>query len=493
MMRSFFLTVVFALWAFSFYSQESVNFKTVDSTTYSLYTGGEWKKLLENGRKGIKQGVDYYYLRMRMGLANYNAGQYIFSAKHFSRALDFNHSDWPAKYYLYASYLYSGKQDMARKLTNSFSKAQKEKLGIKKKTLSGLLFFGGYMFTNNHEKNASLNLLQGDDLYAEHLLIGPQAVLNTGLDMHLSPSVNLFVGYTYLATQQKKRFQYVLDRYYRSSTTPLPGGGYQHNYEVSREIRDDTYDGNITQSEMYLNGKVQLEKGLAFNLFGNILFIGLDQVDATLVSSIRRDTLAYNAVENRYISIDFEEFDYSFREYDTSFVNWLAGFNLQKDFNFLIAAFGASYARLYAADLFQTDLIFTYYPLGNLSFYGQTGGIYLYETDSDPEQRSAFSFYQMLGVKLQKKLWIEGRFYSGDMRNMNINQGAVVFNMPEKVNFMTGIKLLIFVNEHILVDLRYTFSDKSGSYYTFSAGEGPIQHYTSYQTHSLSGGIKWTL
>ncbi len=493
-MRTQIIAVLFVLAGCTLYGQEGIDFRKLDSATYALYKNASWDSLVKMGRKGIKNDLDYYYLRMRMGIANFELGKYTFSAPHFEKALQFNSQDRTAGYYLYKSFLYSGKKSRANRFARSFSKDQQEKLGIRNKALSTVGILGGYLFTNNTAKNGSIDLLSGSDEFAEQLLIGDQAFLHGGLGFNISHSVSLYAGFSFVTTQKQNRYQYVTDRFFVSSITPIPGGGYQNNYAVRRELKEQSYDGNIRQSELYLNGRIQFDKGFSFNLFTNILFIHLDKVDRVLVSTISRDTLSYIPIEDRYVMIDHQEFDYHFVEGDTSFVNWLAGFNLQKDFDFLVAALSTSFSRLYSDNIFQLDLSVTYFPLGSLVFYGQSGGIFLNEFSRGQEQRTAFSYYQLLGIRLQKKLWLEGTFYSGDLRNMNINQGSIVYNLPEKVNYTAGLKLLIFVNDHLSIDIKYEFANKSGSYFTESEGsENKQQFFTNYQTQSIIGGIKWTL
>ena len=59
------VTVFFLLFSVEVSAQGEVNFKEVDSSTYALYNTKQWEKLLKEGKRGFKKGIDYYYLRMR--------------------------------------------------------------------------------------------------------------------------------------------------------------------------------------------------------------------------------------------------------------------------------------------------------------------------------------------------------------------------------------------------------------------------------------------
>ncbi|KPK86980.1 MAG: hypothetical protein AMS27_03880 [Bacteroides sp. SM23_62_1] len=103
--------LLFASWIIS--AQES-NFITVDKETYQLYSDKEWTTLIEKGNQAIKSGFDYYYLRMRLGIAYYEKHNYIKASRHFKKALTFNENDPVALEYLYYACLLLGKYDCAR-------------------------------------------------------------------------------------------------------------------------------------------------------------------------------------------------------------------------------------------------------------------------------------------------------------------------------------------------------------------------------------------
>ena len=69
------------------------SFMKIDSATYAQYLERDWPALIRNGRKALGQGVDYYYLRMRMGIAFYEQKNYRTASGHFRKALEFNNGD----------------------------------------------------------------------------------------------------------------------------------------------------------------------------------------------------------------------------------------------------------------------------------------------------------------------------------------------------------------------------------------------------------------
>ena len=55
--------LVFLLLRLGTAAQEPLNTLGVDRESYGLYEAGRWKELARYGRKAIKSGFDFYYLR----------------------------------------------------------------------------------------------------------------------------------------------------------------------------------------------------------------------------------------------------------------------------------------------------------------------------------------------------------------------------------------------------------------------------------------------
>ena len=84
------------------------DFATLDKQTYDYYLKGDYRNLRQTGDSMLAQGIDYYFLRMRMGITAYKKQRYPISIKHFSKALDFSSIDTVSREYIYNSYLLSG-------------------------------------------------------------------------------------------------------------------------------------------------------------------------------------------------------------------------------------------------------------------------------------------------------------------------------------------------------------------------------------------------
>lgn len=81
--------------------QTELNFQFVDTLTYYYYSEGDWENLIDLGNQAVKEGIDYKYLRQRMGYAHFMSGDYIRSVRNFEKALQYDSYDPFTLGYLY--------------------------------------------------------------------------------------------------------------------------------------------------------------------------------------------------------------------------------------------------------------------------------------------------------------------------------------------------------------------------------------------------------
>lgn len=105
--------IVFLILNLSSKAQVNSDFQSVDSITYTYYTSGRWDELIRSGNEALGSGIDYKYLRQRLGFAYYSKGDYFQSGRQFEKALLFDSYDSFTLTYLYYSYLLTGRSESA--------------------------------------------------------------------------------------------------------------------------------------------------------------------------------------------------------------------------------------------------------------------------------------------------------------------------------------------------------------------------------------------
>ena len=127
MFRIIFTIILFSI-ALKLNGQIPGSFRYVDSLTYNLYTEKKWDDLILAGKSSVKDGHDYYYMRMRIGVAYYEKRNYAMSAIQFRKALEFNENDQIALEYLFYSYFLFGRTRQAYSLLSSFYLQNRERI-----------------------------------------------------------------------------------------------------------------------------------------------------------------------------------------------------------------------------------------------------------------------------------------------------------------------------------------------------------------------------
>jgi len=116
------------LLAVNAFSQQGINTQIVAKRSYGMYLAKQWPELIVYGDSVLKLGFDYYYIRMRMGIAYFELKKYRIAEEHFKKAIAFNASEDLAFEYLYFIYIYTDRFEESRKLSARFSKPLKLKL-----------------------------------------------------------------------------------------------------------------------------------------------------------------------------------------------------------------------------------------------------------------------------------------------------------------------------------------------------------------------------
>jgi tetratricopeptide (TPR) repeat protein len=138
-------------------AQNVANYATIDKQTYNYFIEKDWKSVVSVGNRAITEGVDYYYLRYRIGVAFYELKQYRAAITHFEKALVFNEFDAVSKEYLYYAYLFSERYYDAEKLSATFNKPLKKQLNIKPSPLITTIITEGGIKLANYDSLKTLS------------------------------------------------------------------------------------------------------------------------------------------------------------------------------------------------------------------------------------------------------------------------------------------------------------------------------------------------
>ncbi|KAB2879456.1 hypothetical protein F9K33_09340 [bacterium] len=416
---------------------------TVDKITYSLWLEKEWDKLIIEGKKSLDHGIDFYYLRVRMGIAYFEKQNYHQSIRHFEKAYAVNSVETFLKEYLYYSYLYSGRQTEAEILAATFSWQLKEKIGIKENNLIDQLDFtynSGFIANPSVTNKYSINI-DSQKNGAQYISKGHH-YFNLSLKHSLNPKISIFHAYSYIA---KTSFVY-----------SQQGGIFSSNPDYKTSLH-----------QYYLSGNARLAKGL------NML-LGLHYINIRYPVEVTD----FRQGQNRITTQTFSENDI------VSFVS------IYRNFSYFTLGASFYYAGLNNARQIQGDFLLTLYPLGNLNLYTVSTVSYQSETNSGDRSQNRLIFDQLMGFKLTSRIWIEGYGSLGDMHNFLRNDGFVVYNGTDIIKRRYGGRLILPLKPAFKIRFDYSMLAYESSFIP-ALPDHNIYNTIQYTNHSITGGIIW--
>jgi tetratricopeptide (TPR) repeat protein len=189
--------------------QMQKDFAYYNSETYRLYEEANWKELIPMANESIANGHDFYYMRMRLGIAYFQQEKYVQAKTNFEKSLEFDEGSIDAKSYLYYCLLHLGRKKEAAK----FYSVDNEK----PKFISSIYFEPGIKISDNKAsvRNSKYFFL--------------------GLNHDIGKNVSLFHGYQRLAAD----FAYTITN--SGGGGQGPGGGSTTSEYIYTVIQNEYY------------------------------------------------------------------------------------------------------------------------------------------------------------------------------------------------------------------------------------------------------------
>jgi hypothetical protein len=422
------------------------DFAEVDGKTYRLYLEKDWKELIRAGRSALKEDIDYYYLRVRMGIAFYERRNYKSAQLHFKKALDFSEGDPVASEYLYYACLLGGQTHQAALLHDGFRPALKEKIpgpGLKMVDRVSAEYLYSHMFTDGIIEDAGS---------FESLPAGVQIItrsyqnLNVALSHTMHPGVSFTHAYTYLG---KTNY-------------------YYYNDGLSRFGVDGQ---SVRQHQYYLSPSFTTRGGLVISPSFHFLHVGF---------------------EVPYLSAGGPGPGGNGITWKDDFANQLAGgLSLAKYLGPFTVRIGAVYSNLNEARQSTATAGLTWYPLGNLDLYVGTN-IHAHMADLDVN-RVVPVYDLLLGYGIASKVWLEVSAAYGEMKNYTETNGYIVYNGLDWMKFKSLATLVIPVTEKgsvLYAGVRHARYENRIIAFDRSLYEYAINK-LYYNSISIYGGLSW--
>jgi len=437
-----------------FAQDQKLSYAEVDETTYLLYSQQNWDSLVSYGKYAIHQGHDFFYLRLRMGIAFFYKENYMLAIQQLNKADKLNKNNPTVKEYLYYSYRYSNQKLQAKNL--DFITFEQATTG-NKKNIESINLETGPILSNNIKNNKANNLIvpERGEVYGEQDLNDWKYYTQFGSNFYLGKSISMYLGYNNLQIFKLKQIAYL----------DLENPGVPANNLIRSE------EGNYTlhQNGFYGNAGFLLKKG--FIITPAIHYLNVKY------QTIYLQVPGAGAV-NQALKVVYKP---------TQINNIVVYLGLSKSFSVFNAGLFGSYSNLNDLEQYQGGASFSWFPKGNLDLYFTSK-----LTSSWEDNNNRLVFDQLLGFKVLPELWIESSVSFGQLLNYNENNAFVIYNSGDQINARFTANIIVPLNEKIELSCRYNFVKFESNWISLGQLGTDIIN-TEYNNHLILGGITWTL
>ena len=423
-------------------AQKRLDFMEVDTTSYQLFQQQKWQDLINYSTLSRKEGIDYFYLQARTGIAFFNLGKYRTASEWFLKAYKNDQQlEWLQEY-VYYSLVYSGRQAEAMKVANEFSEDIKSKIGFKKSKLLRVALEGGYSFNPDLEQLTALDLgakINLNDDYGEAFFLDYYHFESFDLSHQIAPGFSLNHNLTYLQSTLEQRVDW-------GPKTTSPAKTNQFQYFINPHF--------------VLGQKIHLSPALSV-LWGN--------------SSYLTGRLDNNS--NRFFS-----------EVKDNFSDLIFSTSAWSNFANLSPGVEVNFANIYDKNFIQLSGWITFYPFSNNNFYITPRAYF----KSDSNKSFSYNTFGVSGGAQIGKVHLHGQYLLGDMNNFIEAMGYVVSNIPGKTSQKFMGSIYAPIGKHLQLTFRYINQNVEEKYRVYVSGVENNSIKYSYTKHTLTAGISWS-
>ncbi len=491
----FFLILLASLCGTSSVAATRLDFATIDRLTYRCFQEEKWDSVIVVGKQALRQDIDYYYLRVRMGISYFKKSDYFPAATHLKKARQFNSSDPIVANYLYLAYLYTNRSEEAR-VTGPLNPGLKpgDEPGDEPGGLEEIHAEGGYMVSSDRAPANLATLMGSDSLYGEQDLYGNSSYSNLSVKLRIAKRVSLSAAFNYLDFAKTKYIQYCSIEDQLQTIADSSWGKFYH-YTFPKVIHDTSFTYHVTQFEGHIGATVLLPWGLKVMPAFHFIHVSYPVVSSAYKLQRVTDTGYFTAYDSNYVTFPFDRVVYSYSRSDTSFNNYVAALQVTKDLGMFNIGVHGSWSNLNNKTQKQAGASLTWYPLGNLNLYETTTATGFFQ---GTVQRLLLS--QVIGAKITPWMWGEANFYYGDYTNANIFNGSIVYNNSDMIDYRGGASLVFQAGKHLSFSIIYQYSRRESQQIYYIKTQDPDTHLVNevkqttnnpYNTNTLIGGITW--
>jgi len=419
--------------------EKPLSYKQVDSTTYALYLKQDWKPIIAMGKQSRTEGIDFYYLKVRMGIAYFKDNKMLSAIQLLEEAYKVNSYDVVVQEYLYWAYRYSGLELESRLFYSKMDKKLKEQIKLDLPFVTSLDF--NMLATNNLDYDEMLLTDSNSNNNDIRFLPKNYQLFSLGMSHPLSKKVNL-----------------------NHQLSLMPTNSVQQENEGGSLV-NKSYSGS--ESRYYANVTIALGNRWYFDTFLNVIFGKYDNLDDdnTVVSVGGGPRWASSSSSStiRYTDVVF-------------------GGSITKASYFVRNTVNVSVSNLNGLNQFQAGYSFSLYPLGSTLIV--PFGSIQYQ-NQDPDSNVVLTGGLAYSTD---KFSITGFGTVGELNNFVVSNGAIIYNQSATALNEFGASLQFF-GKNSIIKVGYSFMEMEDNYYNDNFDK--ITKTFNFNQQNIIAGITW--
>ena len=432
------ITGILLVFLFAVSAQKKLSYIEVDKKSYELYQQQKWDELIEFSAEVRKQGMDFFYLQARTGIAYYNLKRYRNAADCLLKAWENDQGFEWLQEYLYYSLVYSGRSAEASKVADKFTDSLKQKIHYQKmKPIRAAIEFG-YSFNEDFNELSNTNfdeeLNVGED-YGEAYILKNYHFESFDYSHQIAPGAFLNHNFTHLGINREEQVFW----------------GSRYFFPIK-----------VKQNQYFINPVFVLKKKWHVSTSMNVIWGNSDVV----LGDYNPDTFYPS-------NIKFSDFIFS----TSTWTHW-GNFSPGTEINL---------ANIYNNGFTQLSAWLTYYPFSNTNFY-LTPRVYF---KSDAENGFGYNTFGISGGVQLGPIHFNGQYLNGDMENFIESAGYVVGNFPGRSEQKFTGSIYFPAGKRYQFVVRYINQDVIEKYQVYSNGIPSNSMEYNYTKQTLTGGISW--
>ena len=433
------LIVVFTAFLLVVQAQQKLNYPEVDKVSYELYLKGKWAELIDYTKEARRQGIDFFYLQARTGIAYYNLKKYRTASEWFLKAWENDQSFEWLQEYLYYSLIWGGRVSEAHKVAGSFSPEMQDKLGFSGKKITRAALEAGYTFNPDFETLTEATHGQqagvGED-YGEAFYLKNYHFESFDLSHRITPGISVNHNLTYVGLNREQHVDW---------------GG------------KNTFSAKTNQFQYFVNPTLVLGKKFYVSPALSLIWGEFSYATAGVNGNRRflKNSLRYS--------------DFVF-----SVSMWSHFGNISPGIEY-------NYANISNAGFRQYSAWLTYYPFSNANFY-LTPRVYF---KNDEEGGFGYNTFGISGGAKLGPVHFHGQYLTGEMENFIESGGYVVSNFPGVSEQKFSGSFYFPTGKKYQFVLRYLSQDVTETYKVYTNPTESNSVIYNYVKYTLTAGISW--